>query len=593
MLSDGRQNGGLPLEEAARAAGAVGVPVHTVVVGDTRPERNALIELVEVPSSVLQEDEIAVTVRVLGRGTEDLPSAQVLLEELDPSDPTGREARLVAEQEVALTDKGERVVLVAPKSDAAGERRFRVAVPTLPGETMTDDNRLEVSVHVSATTLRVLYVEGYPRWEYRYLKNLLLRSDKKIEAQCFLLSATPDFPQEASGDLPSLQRVPTTREELLDSYDVVILGDVNPYAISPDPAEGDAFVGALKEFVEAGGGILFQAGEYHDPHSYAGTPLEDLLPVVLDSTGALSFEGNTAIEFNPVLEDPAAPHEVVRLHADPGTNRQLWEGPGGLRGFYWFAPVERAKPGAEVLLRHPTQQNNHGRYPLLVVGYYPAGRTMYLGVDATWMWRYHYGDRYHERFWRNAIRWLALGRLKSGDRRYRLETPRGTFDLDERVTLEARVLDEDFRPSERPSQDVFWSGPGGQTESLTLAGVPDRVGVYRGSLQLDRPGLYRAWIEAGDARVSTTEFEVVLPSRENANPSPDPEALRRLATTTGGRALALADLDELAAELPGDEERREPISSRLDDAWDHWGTLLLALGLLSAEWVLRKRVELV
>ena len=93
--------------------------------------------------------------------------------------------------------------------------------------------------------------------------------------------------------------------------------------------------------------------------------------------------------------------------------------------------------------------------------------------------------------------------------------------------------------------------------------------------------------------MASADFEVTLPSRETANPAPDPEAMRLLAVTTGGRAVTLADLGRLADEFPGDEERREPISSRLDDAWDHWGTLLLALGLLSVEWIVRKRVELI
>ena len=93
-------------------------------------------------------------------------------------------------------------------------------------------------------------------------------------------------------------------------------------------------------------------------------------------------------------------------------------------------------------------------------------------------------------------------------------------------------------------------------------------------------------------RVSTTEFEVVLPSRENQDPSPDPENLRLLSAKTGGKALDLAHARSLASEFPGGEERREPISSRLEDAWDSWHTLVIALLLLGAEWILRKRVEL-
>jgi len=602
VLSDGRSNGGLPPIEAARAVGAAGIPIHTLVVGDTRPERNAVIELVEAPSEALEGDELAVTVRVLGRGTDLDTETTVVLEELGSG---AGENRIVAEERVELTEEGRRVVLIAPEADlVTGERRFRVSLPALDGETMVDDNRLEFLVHVSPAVMRVLYVEGYPRWEYRFVKNLLLRSDKNIFAQCYLLSATRDFPQESSRDVPSLTRVPNTREELLDNYDVVILGDVDPMQIAADSAQGALFIESLREFVEAGGGLLFQAGEYHNPRALRSTELEDVLPVVLDPIGVLGFQGDTRREFRPILETPLQPHEILRLHPDPEITRLLWEdSEDGLRGFYWYMPVQKEKPGTEVLLRHPEDLSvqTGENVPLLVTGHFPAGRTMFLALDSTYRWRYHYGDRYLETFWRNAIRWLALGRLKSGDRRYRLETTRSSYDLEDRVVFEARVLDEDFRPSRNPTQKVYWSGTEGTPNELDLALVEDRPGVYRGGLLVDRPGLYRSWIEAEvrqgremrRQRVSPTEFEVLLPSRENADPSPDPETLRLLATKTGGRALDLANAVRLADEFPGEEERREPISSRLEDAWDNWTTLLVALGLLSLEWILRKRPELV
>ncbi len=592
VLSDGRSNGGLDVAEAARIAGTNGVPVHTVVIGDTRPQRNAILELVEAPGEALEGDEVAVTVRVLGRGTEPGERTTVQLEELGDD---GASARVLAEEEVALDAAGRRLGLVAPPGASAlqtGERRFRVSIPPLDEETMTDDNFVEFGVHVSPATVRVLYVEGGPRWEYRYLKNLLLRADAKLEVQCFLLQANPDFPQESSAGLPSLSEVPVTREELLDRYDVVILGDVNPYAISADPARCDSFLTAVREFVEAGGGLLFSAGVYDNPRAFVQTPLEDLLPVEFDPV--LSFEGDTRSEFHPLLADPKSPHEIVRLHADPEVNRRLWEEADGLHGLYWYMPVRRAKPGSQTLLVHPTDTNpSDGEpYPLLVLGYFPAGRTMFLASDETWRWRYHYGDRYHERFWRNAIRWLALGRLKSGDRRFRLETTRSAYDLEERVAFEARVLDEDFQPARAEAQEIQWSGPDGERRALELPLVEGREGVYRATLQPERPGLHRAWIESAGQRVASVEWEVLLPSRENDDPTPDPEALALLSRKTGGQALTLASLARLAEEFPGGEERREPISSRMEDAWDRWITLLAALGLLSLEWILRKRVEL-
>jgi len=595
VLSDGRSTGGISPLEAARAAAAAGIPVHTVIVGDARPEKNLIVELAEAPTSVLEGDEIAIAVRVVGRGLETGAQVRVILEELARGDGGGAPRPLV-EEDVSADDSGARVVLVAPPEalePGGTERRFRVRVPPRNDESLRDDNQIEVSVHVAPEKVRVLYVEGYPRWEYRYLKNLLLRADENLEVQCYLLSATPDFLQEATRTLGPLQEVPTSRKDLLERYDVVILGDVNPYEISPDPARCEEFLASLREFVERGGGLIVQAGENDAPRSFAGTSLEELLPVVLEASGASNALADTTREFRPRLEDAALPHEIVRLAPDSSVNRALWEEEGGLRGFYWFSPIARAKPGAQVLLRHPDAENRHGRIPLLVAGYFPAGRTLYLGVDATWAWRYRFGDRYHERFWRNAIRWVALGRLKSGDRRVQLDAEQSSFDLDERISLEARVLDEDFRPSEKPSIEARLQDPDGTAKPFTLVRVTDRPGLYRSSFDVERPGVYSAWIESEGRRVASTEFEVVLPSRENADPTPDPESMTALASLTRGRAVHVARIRDLAAEFPGGEEHREPISAELHDAWDRFGTLFLALAILAVEWVLRKRFEMV
>ncbi|MBL8859995.1 MAG: hypothetical protein JNL28_15915 [Planctomycetes bacterium] len=594
VVSDGRSNGGLPALEAARTAAAAGIPVHTLVVGDTRPEKNLVIELSEAPTSVLDGDEIAVSVRVLARGISGGGRARVVLEEMRSD---GGNPRPITEADVEMDEKGTKAVLVAPPGTPdsdTNERRFKVRVEPLPDETLKDDNAVLFSVRVNPEKIRVLYVDAYPRYEYRFLKELLKRSDANIDVQVFLLSATPDFVQESTRGLPPLTSVPTGRKELLDNYDVVILGDVNPYSISPDPARCEEFMASMREFVERGGGAIFIAGEHDNPLDYVGTPLGELLPVIADATTRnVNAEVDSVNGFRPVVEDGAAPHEVVRLVPDPKINRALWEDEGGLYGCYWFFPVARAKPGAQVLLRHPSASNAHGRFPLLVAGYFPAGRTLFTAIDETWRWRYRFGDRYHERFWRNSIRWVALGRLKSGDRRVQIDASKSSYDLDERVVLEARVLDEDYRPSERPAVPVRLQHPDGKTTDVTLGLLPERAGVYRTAFDVERSGTYSAFVENEGARVASVDFEVVLPSRENADPSPDPDTLKSLAALTKGRGETLPRVRELLDAFPGGKEQRQPISSELRDAWDHWGTLIAALILLTIEWVARKRLELI
>ncbi|QDV08581.1 hypothetical protein Poly30_41340 [Planctomycetes bacterium Poly30] len=604
VVSDGRSNVGALPEEAALAARTSGIAINTVLIGDARTEVNVHVELVDAPESVLEGDQVEIAARVSARGTEG-GDVTLYLEELSTN---GRdEVRLVASVEVPLVESGDRVVLVAGRDAVdfgSTERRFRLRVEPLQDERVIDDNVAFATVAVSREKVRVLYVEGYPRYEYRFLNTELRRMDERIDVQLYLLSATPDFQQDRTKGLAPLTSVPTSREELLENYDVVILGDVNPYDISPDPAKGEEFVRSLTEFVERGGGLCLIAGPYDMPRSIAGTEFASLLPVELDRTGFGAVDAPTEDEYRYTLEEPAAPHEIVRLEGDLEVNRTLWEAPRGLKGFFWHFPVLGAKPGSQVLLRHSTisTANPGERDPLLVVGYYPSGRTMFLGIEASYRWRNRYGYRYYEAFWRNALRWLALGRMRSGDRRFELEALRSEYDISERVTLEARVLDEDFRPSDQPSQEIVIAGPDGEPENLVLAGVTNRPGLYRGTYQPERPGRYTAKIDSGASasgsassstgRVST-EFMVTLPSRESADPSPDPEGLARLAGATGGVALTIDTADEIAQAFPPDQERREPVSSQLDDAWDRWATLLLALGILGVEWILRKKAELV
>ncbi len=596
IVSDGRSNTGTSIEEAAGVAGVAGVAVDTILIGDDRTEVNIAVELVDAPESVLDGDQVEIAARVSARGI----SGGTVTLELEELSATGRDdVTLISSVEVPLTESGDRVVLVAgrePLDFGATERRFRLHVRPLEGERVVGDNSIILSVTVSHEKVRVLYVEGYPRYEYRFLNAELRRIDDRIEVQLILHSATPDFHQDRTRGLASLKSVPTSREELLENYDVIILGDINPYDISPDPARGEEFVRSLFEFVERGGGLCIIAGQYDMPRSIAGTEFADLLPVELDRAGVSILDVPTDKEHRFTLEDPAAPHEIVRLEQDPEVNRALWEEPRGLRGFFWHYPVRGAKPGSQVLLRHPLSSSVGGgeRDPLLVTGYYPSGRTMFLAIEATNRWRYRYGYRYYEAFWRNSLRWLALGRLRSGDRRFELEALRTEYDLADRVTIEARVLDEDFRPSTDASQETIVRTPDGEETPLTLSSVEGRGGLYRGTFQPERPGRYVVYVESdsGGERVRS-EFNVLLPSRESADPSPDPLLMQRLASLTGGVATSAAALEDIEGAFPPNQERREPVSSQLEDAWDSWATLLAALALLSVEWILRKRSELV
>ncbi len=174
-------------------------------------------------------------------------------------------------------------------------------------------------VRVVENKIKVLYVDGMPRWEYRYLKNALIR-DETIDVSCFLASADFDFPQE--GDLP-LAMLPAKEEELA-TYDVIILGDV------PRKVFSDAQLELFQRFVEKlGGGLLMEAGPYFAPREYRGTVIEKMLPVDLSGPPAVDRRATTE-EWKPVLTPEGETHAMTRFDADAAANREVWERLPGL-----------------------------------------------------------------------------------------------------------------------------------------------------------------------------------------------------------------------------------------------------------------------
>lgn len=591
LFSDGQSNEGRDPRDPARSAGALGIPIYTVGIGDATKPHNISVSLIEAPQVGLEGDEITVTARVNSVGYSG-KAVQLSIENEKSHDVLAEETAVLEEGE------GKRISLSFTPRES-GEYRLAVQVQPQPEETLTDDNSSSFTLQIRPEKIRVLYVESRPRYEYRYLKNTLLRADRNIQVQCFLLSANHDFPQEATKGSNSLTAVPTSSEELLRNYDVVILGDVDPYAVASNPEDCNKFMNSLKEFVSKGGGFLMIAGEYDAPRSYRETPIQDLLPVTLgDGEEDSLVPGNGLTEFHPLLENPTQPHEITRLHRNLEANRRLWEDTDGLRGLYWYYPIRKAKPGAEVLLRHPENTNRFGNHILAAVGYFPEGRTMFVGFDETWRWRYIYGETYAERFWRNSIRYLALNRLREGNRRFRISAEKSHYELNERAVIEARVFDENFTPSRDPNQKIFLLYPDGHQEETNLEAVQSQPGIYRASLLLGSPGSYRAWIAEGNDMqgkvLASTYFNASIPSREGAKLNLDAATLTEIAKLSGGRYVPLANIGEIQKLLQGDGPIEISIlPPTVEDLWDNAWVLGALVVLLALEWIIRKRSLLI
>ncbi len=622
VLSDGRQTSGFrsPREagEVARtflprgSLGERGVPVVAVTAGDPTSARNVRVRNLVAPEVVLAKDDASFEFDVLASGF-DGEQGVLRLMFVEPK----AENALLVPGAITLRggDAGQRVK-ARFRFDHPGTFRVRVGVPPLAGERITEDNWVEHQVRVVDRKVKVLYVDGRPRREWESLQRALTRDADTMLVHTLQLESAAGVPQPRTeapgwGPLPG-NRFPASRAELF-AYDVVVLGDADWRRFADTEAEAEERVKDLRDFVEAGGGLLCVSGEFFMPLEYRRGPLAEALPVIVDADEVARTPGRLARSFNLSLTPEGRESDLMRIDEDPERSRDLWQTMERWRQ-WWYFPVRRAATGARVLAVHPEgveeartgragpHANRHGPHPLVAVKPFGLGRTLWIGSDEMWRMRYGVGDQYYYAFYAKAIRYLAAYRLLGGNRRVKILPERQTWFLDEPVSLVAHAVGEDYRPvspAEKPSVRAILTLPDRTEQAIELlpaAGAEGEapLGLYRGSFTAALEGTYSVAPDPSEVPGEEPEsrsFTVETSAEERKDPSVDEEAMRALATASGGHLLPLEDLRK-APDLLRSREYRIPVEARPDPLAEQWWVPVLLTLLLAAEWLLRKRWRL-
>jgi len=567
LLTDGDWNtGASPLEAAGRLR-ARQVPVFGVMVGRESPLPDLVLEPVTAPSYGLLGEQIALPFRV----------RSFLPREVRTTVALGGAGVATVRKEIVLPPYGQvqDSVLWMPK--AVGEYLFQLSLPVQPDEYLDNNNERSFRIAIRTEKLRVLVIDSFPRWEYRYLRNALER-DPGVEVNCLLF-----HPGMGPGQGRSyIDAFPASREGLAQ-YDVVFLGDVG---IGDGELTEEQFT-LLRGLVEQqGSGLVFLPGRRGRLASVLNSPLAELLPVHLDAS---NFGGMTSPLENPVLLTlPGRAHFLTRLSGSEARNASIWK---GLPGFYWCAAVERAKPGAEVLAVHPSIRNAYGRMPLLAIRPFGQGEVLFLGIDAAWRWRRGVEDKYHYRFWGQVVRWMAHKRHMAEGEGLRLTFSPEQPKAGDQIFFQATVLDLlDWKESETLSAQI--DSPSGQTERLELNPVQGGWGVYQGGFQASEGGAYRLALDGSrPGRRLETTLVVDAPIVEKLGQPANGGILREMAELTRGRNGAIEDLDQIVRQIAllpeaTPAERRFRLWS---NPW--WGGAIL--GLLAIYWTARKAAGMI
>jgi len=568
LLSDGLDTSSRGAEAAIHDLGRRGIPVYPVPMGIANPDDISIRNII-MQEVAFSGDKVPVRVQIRSKGYEKRTADLTVL----------LNGRGVARRSISL-DGGLQFEDIFFNVDVheKGVAQVEISIAPFADEATADNNRVKRSVRVVNEKINVLCMEGSARWEYRYLRAMLKR-DPRINATFI---ATRGRPEMARNSSEYIARFPETRKEAF-KYDLVILGDVDAAFFT-----AEAF-GRLEELVkDRGGSLLMLCGSRFAPTSYAGTPVERMLPVRFDPGGSWEDVDDSVY---PVLTAEGRSSLVMTLEIDPEKNDRVWSRVVPLDR---VPPLGAPRPGATVLAELSDSRSRVDRYPLVAWQRYGTGKCMLMGTDRLWLLRFKTGDKYHWRVWSQCIQFLTLSRLMGEHKRIRLETDRATYPISAQALLYAHVLDDHFEPITQSGFDVTVSAmddSGREPQRVTLRPDVENPGLYEGYFSPPRPGRYRMEANSADRPLSnTTEFQVADIKPEMANTDMQIDGLRRIADLSGGQCLNILQLQELSSLL-----NRGPHTTTVRTEiplWDNGLIAFLLVVLMGSEWIVRRRYDL-
>ncbi|MGP0064867.1 MAG: hypothetical protein ACLQGP_14870 [Isosphaeraceae bacterium] len=601
LVTDGRQNApGDPMPIIDRLASR-GMPVFPILVGSTVPPRDAAIATVKAPETVYRGDvaRIEATLKIDG-----YPGQEVIVTLDRPGgSPMRQTVRAPADGRIDRP-----AVTFSVPLEQVGTAALSIAIGPLEGDIRPDNDRRNVMIQVVDDKANVLLVDGEARWEFRYLRNALARDPHaKTTAVVFHQpgSAGATKPSYETA-FPALRDPSEKQPDPLGTFDLVIVGDVDPADLTTETWT------RLESYVaERGGTLVLNPG----PKSWAALlsqettrkllPVQDphLAPVdssAIDPAHPAMPPGVAMLPAAAGLETAAWP--MLQLDSDPARNRSIW---AGLPRMPWVLSG-RPKPGATLL----ATAGGDDASAAIAAQPYGLGKVLWIGTDGTWRWRHRVGDAYHHRFWGQVVRWATSSKLASGNAFVRFGPIRPRIEEGGDVRIQARIGDgvPGLGPDLLIAARLFKVDPATRATTadevaiVSLSAVAGQPRTFEGTapslpagayaVRLDVPQLAEVLhLDPAHGPVPEARLDVIArQTSEDVELAAARDPLDRLAGATGGRVLADYEAGQIAPLL----RARTKSLSRTEETplWDQPLALFVFFGILTVEWVARKRLGL-
>ena len=566
LLSDGADNsGGIDLETISMFRSRR-IPVHTVGFGLEHAAHDVEIDDAVVAPRALADSRLAAKLQFHQHG---YAKQKAMLTVRDGD-------KVLAGRQITLASDGEtQNETLLFNAGSTGARTVRFTIDPLPGEENTANNSVARLINVQSSKQRILYVEGEPRWEYKFIRraeqddrivtvaSMLRTSENKIYRQGI------EDPKELADGFPS-------RVEDLFGYQGLIIGSVEVNYFTPAQKE------LIQQFVDRrGGGLLLLGGRASlGDGGWGASSLADLLPVVLPNKKGTFHRDPATVELTPAGTDSI----ITQLVEDPARNAERWK---KLPYLMDYQEAGTPKPGAVVLAELTSP--NHQKFPLLITQNYGRGRTAVLATGGTWRWQMSQplDDQTHEEFWQQLLRWVVTdtpGRVSAS-------VPNQTLFDDGRVHFSADVRDKNYLPAADAKVEAHILGPVGSAAQIELTPNPSAPGTFQADWNAAQPGSYLTEIVASrgaeEMGRDVLNFARMDGVAENFHTGQNRGLLEKLSAETGGQYWKPSDLSRLPSEISYSDAGITVRDTK--DLWNMPAIFLLILLLRSSEWLLRRK----
>ena len=569
VVSDGADQSEADLNNALLGARTSGLPVFTVGVGREEFERDIEVRRVSSPRAVLRGTSMMVDLVIAQNGFAGR-TIPLIIED---------EGRVVNARDIEMpSDGAPATVRVHFTADDPGWRRFSFRVPLQEGELVVENNARESLIEVREGRQKILYFEGEPRFEVKFMRRAV-EQDEELQLVVLQRTAENKFLRlDVDSGEELADNFPTTREELFQ-YRALILGSVEASFFSREQMQ------MMVDFVaERGGSILFLGGrQAFTEGGYAGTPIQDLLPVELEPSPDPNYYRELKVE--PTRAGQT--HASLQLDPNPTTSLERW---AALPQLSTFNRITRLKPGATALLTGTGPGVAEGQI-VLASQRYGRGLSLALPVQDSWIWQMHADvpleDLSHETFWQQILRWL----VNEVPNQMMVTASSEPASINSNVELEAELRDSAFARINDAAVTASIIAPNGAEEIVPLNWSSGRDGQYVASFVPLEPGVHqvRLTAERNGAVIATAALALDTAEDNGEFFSAQMRAplLKRIAEETGGRFYTLDDIERLTEEVQYSGSGITRVESY--DLWDMPFIFLLIVGLVGAEWGFRRK----